>query len=612
MLEISTGSASLDLQNDAKITIKQKSSLFTILEKEDKQSYSYPFTLPRSRINNSVISNTLEEQKAETLQAILRANGVRLFKADLITKRSNTGYEVNLQLNKKVDLFNRKLNTLFDELGTFFITEDNHFVDLELRSVIINAFTPWSNFTGSITAVVTGISYTVTSTWDNLMSDLANAINADTNSNAIATPNGIDRIKIERFDSNLPFYAYADNTKTTNSVNPSVLAFLPYLNDSFYNKTLAKTHANAIYSLVDFRNSEYCFPFFLAEIETDSTNPIGFPFIAINAVDQSTAEYEAYNDAVFLPNFRITALIEKILSLVGWKLESDFLKDIEVEKLFLTNAYAVAEKNSGTWHITQYLQFFVADCLPDISFAELITELQSLFCINADYDHTRKILKIDTANSIISNKLAKEYECTEFFSEKEKETASGYILKYNLEEKMEKIEKLNTGFLTSKIIGNGKLPIVSNFPFLPLYQAFPDVFAFPFLEGGLRMPNSFAKFGYVQGFNILQKEFWLKEGVVKSINFMSYVDKQAKFQTNNYSLLWEVLYNQFWKNYLELLDKSEVEREIIFTFSELQSLDLLKRIRLEYSNYYIKELEYTLTNNEQFRILAKVNLIKTI
>ncbi|WP_338812743.1 hypothetical protein V9L05_15360 [Bernardetia sp. Wsw4-3y2] len=610
MLEISAKNASLDLQNDAKITIKQQNPLFSIIKKEDKQSYSYPFTLPRSRINNSVISNNLEEQKTETLQAILRANGVRLFKADLrITERKNTGYEVALQLNKKVDLFNRKLNTLFDELGTFFVTEDNHFVDLTLRSIVTTPF--WDSYTGSITAIVTGISYTVSNTWDNLLSDLANAINADTNSNAIATVDGLTRIKIERFDTNLPFYAYPDNTKTTNSTNLSVLAFIPYPVNSFSNKTLAKTHANATHALADFRDSPYCFPMFLAEMETSSSGSLEFPFVVINAVDQSTAEYEAYNDAVFLPNFRITAVLEKVLSLEGWTLESDFLKDIEIEKLFLLNPYSVAYKTS-TWDIQQYLQFFWSDCLPDLSLAELVTEIQQQFCLNVNYDHTRKILKIDTANSIISKKFAKEYECTPFFSEKDKDKQTGYTLKYNMPD-IETDLEISTGFLTSKTTGNGKKEIISNFPFLPLYQAIPSVFAFPFLVGGLKMPCSFAKFGYVSGFELdITKQFWLKEGVVKSINFMSYIDRQAKFQTDNYSLLWEVLYNQFWKNYLELLDKSEVEREIIFTFSELQSLDLLQRIRLEYSNYYIKELEYTLTNNEQFRILAKVNLIKTI
>ncbi|WP_338766004.1 hypothetical protein WAF17_02830 [Bernardetia sp. ABR2-2B] len=608
MLEISANNASLDLDNDAKITIKQNNSLFKIIKKENKQSYSYPFTLPTSRINNSIISNTLEEQKKGTLQTILRANGIRLFKADLITKRSNTGYEVNLQLNKKVDLFNRKLNTLFDELGTFFITEDNHFVELNLRSLFFIPTASWDNYTGSITAVVTGITYTVSNTWDNLISDLVNAINADTNSNAVATVNGIDKIKIERFDTNLPFSAYADNTKTTNSTAEPILAFFERPNDNWDNKLKAKTHVDAIDALADFRNSDYCFPFFLVEMETNTI----FQFVVVNAFNEDTQEYERYNDGVFLPSFRITALIEKILSLEGWKLESDFLKDIEIEKLFLTNPYAVAEKISNTWHITQNLQFFVADCLPDISFSELITELQNLFCLNVNYDHTRKILKIETANSIISKKLAKEYACTERFSEIEKEKTEGYLLKYNLEDNPDRKEKLNTGFLTSKTIENGTQEIISNFPFLPLYQVTPDVFAFPFLEKGLRMPSSFAKFGYVQGFELLLKELWIKEGVVKSFNFISYIDKRAKFQTDNYSLLWESLYQKFWKNYLNLIDNSEVEREIIFTFSELQGIDLTELIRLEYSNYFIKDIEYTLTNKEQLRILAKVNLIKTL
>lgn len=616
MIELATSNASLDLQNDAKITIKQKSSLFTILEKEDKQSYSYPFTLPLSSNNNRVISNILEQEKEETLKTILRANGVRLFKADLrITERTNKNYEVALQLNKKVDLFNRKLNSLYSQLGTFFITDSTRYVDLFF--FITDFILIPANYQAKVEIVVSGITYNITASLDQITTALANAINADSiNNNATAIANNMYELRIEEVNTSLPFFAYSQNWSTRLDLGSGFgvpygfVGLFPYPKNVVTNKSLATTHANTIDALADFRDSPYCFPHFFVEMRNDQSF---FNYVTINAFDVVTQEYRFYLYSVFLPNIRLTALIEKVLNVAGWKLESNFLKDIEIEKLFILNPYAIAEIAGPDWDIQQYLQFFLADCLPDISFVELIEELKKIFCLNVNYDHTSKILKIETANASLSNKLAKDYECTPNFSEKVKEKNKGYILKYNTDLYKQSDTESNTSLLDSKTIGEGKTEITSNFPFLPTYLVETDEITYPFLPDGLKMPSSFAAYGYVRGFELfITKKFWLKEGIVKSINFMSYVDRQAKLDTQNYSLTWESLYNEFWEKYLNLLDNADVEREIIFTFSELQGIDLTELIRLEYSNYFIKEIEYTLTNNEQFRILTKVKLIKTI
>lgn len=162
---------------------------------------------------------------------------------------------------------------------------------------------------------------------------------------------------------------------------------------------------------------------------------------------------------------------------------------------------------------------------------------------------------------------------------------------------------------SDKIIGNGSKEIVFDFPFLATNNLFGQIVKL--FDGGLRINNSLATFNK-NSLKFLNQNMWLKDGECKSINFMDYTTRQAHYFTETYSLTLDNLYEQFWKKYLNLLDKSEVEREIIFTFSDLQGIDLTELIRLEYSNYFIKEIEYTLTNNEQIRILAKVNLIKTI
>lgn len=611
MIEIATKSGSLDLQNDAKITIKQKSSLFTILEKEDKQSHSYPFTLPISSNNNRIIPSLLEQEKEETLQAVVRKNGVRLFKADLrVTENTNEKKEVALQLNQKGVLFNRKLNSLYTQLGTFFITDSTRYVDLlfKISGFILSP----SSFSATVEVVVTGITYSVTDTLDVIMTTLAATINADTaNNNANAIVSATVELRIEEVNPLLPFFAYSQNwnTRFGSTVAYGACGLIPLPKNVVTNRQAAETHANTIDNLADFRDSAYCFPTFLVNMNTTGV----LDFVATNIYDVTGSQYKYYQDAVFLPNIRITALIEKVLSLEGWKLESIFLKDIEIEKLFLLNPYAIAHVNTGNWDVEQYLQFFWSDCLPDITLAELIDELKRKFCLIVDWNHTTKRLKIEPANFTISKKLAKEYECTPFFSEKVQDKNTGYTFEYNTNETDTQLE-LNSSLLASKIIGNGKEPITSDFPFLPTYLIQQIGVAFPFLQAGLKMPSSFAAFGYVRGFELfLSKKFWIKEGIVKAIHFMSYTDNRiCKIDTENYSLVWEQLYEQFYKNYLNLLDKPEVEREIIFTFSDLQGIDLTQLIRLEYSNYFIKEVEYTLTNNEQIRILAKVTLIKTL
>ena len=610
MIQIQTQNASLDLPEDTSITIKKQNPLFTILKKEDKQSYSYPFTLPLSARNNSALSNSLLEQKEISIPATVKKNGVRLLKADMIlTERTNENYEVALQLNKKVDLFNRKLNGLWEQLGAFFITDATRYVDLHFRIFWINAI---QNFTATVEANVTGIKYIITDTLDQIVFSLANAINADTaNNNAIATPTntgGDNYIRIEEANSSLPFFAFSQNwsTRFENGIALGTVGFIPLPKNDTANKNLAITHANTIDALADFREIPYCFPYFVAGN------------IYVNHHNQT--EYDNYGlFSVILPSIRITALIEKVLSVEGWKLESVFLKEEEIEKLFITNAYGIARKtaNDSINEAKQFLQFFWSDCLPDISFVEFVRELQNRFCLNVEYDHIRKILKIEPANSVITNKIAKEYRCTPVFSEKQKEKTEGYTFSYN-REKTEADKSLNTSLLADKIVKNGTEEIVSNFPFLPTL-ALEDTSGFAAIQGLPRatdflVPPSFAAFGYARGYELfISRKFVIKEGVIKSINFMSYIeDKRCTIDTVNYSLTWERLYEDFYKNYLSLLDNDEVERELICTFSELQSLDFLQRVRAEYNNYYIKELEYALTNSEQLLILGKVKLIKTI
>lgn len=591
MIEISTKNASLDLQRDAKITIKQKSPLFTILEKEDKQSYSYPFTLPISSNNNRIISNILEQEKEETLQAILRANGVRLLKADLrVTERTNKNYEVALQLNKKVDLFNRKLNTLFEELGTFFITNGNHYVDfLNYPYSELGFFPNPANIPQKF--VVSGITYEFFVQDAQNGNIIIDTINADTgNNNAVASFVAINHIRIERVDPNLPFYAYAVEQR---SVNNFFWFPLPLSLDG--NRTLAVAHANTIDSLTDFRDKEYCFPYFVTNMGEANS-------VSINKFDNL---YVKATNNITLPSLRITPFLEKFLSIAGWQLESDFLKNIEIETLFITNCYGIA--NPG-WNTVQNLQIFYSDCLPDLSFAELIKELQNLLCLNVVYDHTQKKLKIKPIDSILSQKMAREYECTEFFSQKTAEK-EGYTLKYNYEEYAAELEA-ETQPLSDLVIGNGSKEFISNFPFMPKWVKINNQ-TIPLFQGGLRVNSSLATFNK-ESLRFLNDNSWVKDGECKSFNFMDYATREAAYVTENYSLTWSGLYNTLWRKFLDLLDKSEVEREIIFTFSDLQGIDLTELIRLEYSNYYIKELEYTLTNNEQIRILAKVILIKTI
>ena len=612
MIEISTKDASLDLQNDAKITIKQKSSLFTILEKEDKQSHSYPFNLPLSSNNNRIISNILEQKKEETLQTVVRKNGVRLFKADLrITERTNENYEVALQLNKKTDLFNRKMNTLFLQLGTFFITDSNRYVDLLFHIFSFIGEPDWSSYTATVEVIVSGQKYIVTDTLDQIVFTLANVINADTaNNNATAIASNTDFnnfIRIEEVNTSLPFFAYSQNwnTRFGNNVAYGAVGLIPLPKNETTNKNIAVTHANTIDSLANFRDAPYCFPYFLATK------------MHINPNDATS--YQKYSDfSVILPSIRITALIEKILSVANWKLDSNFLKEEEIEKLFILNCYGIArQKPNEQLDVKQFLQFFWADCLPNISFVEFLDELRKMFCLHIDFNHTNKTLYIEPSVQKINQKFPLQYECTEFFSEKTKEKNLGYILKYDVKEQTKEEEnELDNSLLAEKIIKNGDTEIISNFPFLPAFtfNYDSDLNGIGLYLEGLTVPASVAAFGYHRGYELfINRKFVLKEGVVKSINFMSYEgDKRSKIDTQNYSLTWESLYNTFYKKYLSLLDNSEVEREIIFKFSDLQEIDLTELIRLEYSNYYIKELEYTLTNNEQIRILAKVNLIKTL
>lgn len=605
------------------------------------KSYTYPLTLPRTAKNDVVLDfpsiiNNGNKWIAKNVSVF--SNGVLLIEGDLlILSATESSISASVQVNKNLDWLAVRKMTELTELGYVWQNlSSNWYCELLLQvrsskfgvagtKISINVSgktyeTPW--------VLNPNIDMAVT------MQNLANLINADTaNNNAIATVTGtinpytnfrVNRVNATKdfyviptatFDENCPFiFEYAVGGNTTNSYD--------ILSKQWIDHVMANPN-------------NYIFKY--AELLMLPQNDDLF-YMPMNR--HTSGSYDIIDDiSVTSPQINLKKGLELILSTFGYRLESDFLNETSMLSAYFANNHSnVPAINFGfdlSSSVNRYYGFpeyffFYKDKFPDTTLLSWLDSFAKLFCLYVNADHKRKIITIKSMNDIMADAETINFRTPPTYSiDKKENTKKGY--KFTMAKPpyisvyREQYERHNQISYADLTIAQGANNIKTDINFLDTLWVNdePEQTLQPcFFTGWWSSLPNYDKIPFLKTPNITRQ--WGERGNSPKANsimfYLGFINGKPSStnSTNDETLLWGVesatntfgLYNKRWRKFIAFMNRTEsVKRKIYISLTDLASLDMSKKVRIDNQNYFIKKLRVQLTHNTGHELVAECDLL---
>lgn len=605
------------------------------------KSYTYPLTLPRTPKNDVVLDfpsiiNNGNKWIAKNVSVFV--NGVLLIEGDLlILGATESSISASIQVNKKLDWLSVRKMTELTELGYVWQNlSSNWYCELLLkfRSSTLG-------LAGSkISINVTGGQYTtdwVGGLISNLflsLQNLANLINADTdNNNAIATVTGnvnpYTNFRVNRVNATKDFYVIP--TATFNENCPFSFEYAVGNATTTSYDTLTKAWIDNVMANPD----DYIYKY--AELLMLPQNDDLF-YMPMNR--HTSGSYDIIDDiSVTSPQINLKKGLELILSTFGYQLESEFLNEPSMLLAYFANNHSnVPAINFETdrplienkyFGFPEYF-FFYKDKFPNTTLLSWLDSFSKLFCLYVNIDHKRKIVTIKSMNEIMADGETKTFRTPPNYNiDKKENTKKGYkftmakpkyINVYSQQyERHNQISyadltiaeganniKTDINFLDTLWVNDAPVQTLQPCFFTGWWSSLPNYDKIPFLK----TPNITRQFG--------ERGNSLKANSI--MFYLGFVDGKPSStnSTNDETLLWGVesatnsfgLYNKRWRKFIAFMNRTEsVKRKIYIAITDLASLDMSKKVRIDNQNYFIKKLRVQLTHNTGHELVAECDLL---
>lgn len=596
MLELKVNHTNLDLFPNTSIPLELNSPVFSSVG-ELAKSFSYSFRLPKTDVNQIALGFPDEidsDQDQATIIAEVYFNGLEIVSGDLvISDASHEAYEVNLQVNRKIDWMRKPIREL-EGVGGFFLRNNPRKIGFHIAFPFVFATT-----NKTLAVKVNGIEFSVSGAISSsaLSQNLANSINNHAGINCQVTFTERNTVSLLMFE--------AVNTIDPFEVKPIYtpnVTWAPAFEDVNQYSAEATNTINGITNGNHENSTKVCFPQLL------------MPNVGTNADNTSNEAFKIINHhngqlhvtaRIMIPQPFLKFILEQIAETFGWQINLDI--DPDLEKLILVNNNFSGDKNPnlsyGRLFYGSYYDY-VELCPAGLTYFKLLEILEG-FNLVVNLDFEAQIISIKQTDQTLKNNSQEGYEISEAYTVAAYEE-DGYQI--NMLDGTKYAGGENEPEYQSYL--NGENDIDIGFTFLPNQDNIP------YFDLDIRHVDWLHDIKvFING---AQQPYLNKTPDITDPIFLFYHGKvegkpTASRNADGWDLTTKGIYDKFWKNWIDFLSQAKVvNRTIYMTATQLKAFDFEKPIRLAGINFLVKQLRTVIAarHDERLPFAVECELLK--